>query len=78
MMYLMVDWDSPRRDLILQMVGSTIIPIMDNVGLDEVEVDVARLPAYERERLLGVGGEGVRYVVALGDDVTIVETSKVY
>lgn len=76
-MYLLLDWDSPRRELILQVVGSTIIPIR-NVDLDEAEVDVARLPEYERERLLGVGGDGVRYVVALGDDVTVVETSKVY
>lgn len=77
MMYLMVDWASPRRDLIIAMVGSTIIPITDEVGVDYVVIDMARLDEDERARLRGIGGDCVRFLVTLGEDVTVVETSRV-
>lgn len=75
MMYLLVDYASPRRDLILKMFGSTIIPIT-GVCVDSAEIDMARLDEDERARLRGVGGDCVRFLVALGDDVTVVETAK--
>lgn len=76
MMYLLVDWASPRRDLILDVIGSTIIPITDEVGVDYVVIDMARLDKDEQARLRGIGGDCVRYVVTLGEDVTVVETSR--